>query len=323
MIKFEQDIHQGKPLLTMADVAEWVERTHNSLIAAGCIQTLDTGQYVPVASADATVVQTLGYRIYELDDRYSNEHPVYFALTFDVALGSSAAGGIRFGRLTVRVGFETDGNGNFVGASFSKLLKTFVTTQNGAATYLEGARTFTSKGEDFLVHGNAVNSGFQSSNNIYESGFFAIVRSKVGGVINPDLITLIYTSGSPSPSASVPLRYVKLSKLYGVTSENSHIFKLPRVRSLEGLLVASTADVSGGGVLEDTDCLISFRYSVDDEAWEKYKLSLDGLSEKRYMRIPTSLTKSSSIINAGNICLPVIVDDAELANGSLGVLIGE
>lgn len=324
MIKLEQDIHQGHLMNQMYQAHDWIVRTHNNLIAVGCIQTQDTGQYVNSSSPDNTFSGTpIGYRVYELNDAYSAVTPVYFRLDFQIMSGSSGAA-YRFGRLTITVGFSTDGAGNIGNSNITKVLKAFATNSSGAPVFNPNARTISVKGDEFFFHGNELVAGFQGQYNIYDCGFFFILRSKLNGVVQPNAVTVIYPLPNAAFSSSTSLRYTRLTKGSGVSSENLNLFRLPRIRNNQGLLVASEADISESALLETTDRLISFRATSDDTPWVFHKLSVDDLTEKTYLHIPMSPTTSTLIpasIEKLGIC--ALTDAAEIGVGAIGILVDE
>lgn len=328
MIKFEQDIHLGHAFNTMNDVHAWITRTHNNLISAGCVQTNDTGQYAAQSgSSDNTTASIIGYRIYELNDAYSSQTPVYFKLEFQV-LNASSSTNIRFGRINVTVGFKTDGVGNISNSNVSKILKSYGTGGTSAFIPNPNARTLSVKGDDFFFHGNELCAGHQTTTNIYECGHFAIVRSKINGVVNPNTVTFIYSitsgTGSTQGTAATDLRYTRLTKDNGISAENHNIFRIPRIRNQQGLLVASEADISENAILETTDRLIAFRATSDDTPWVEHKLSIDGLTEKKYLHIPTAFSATApNTLSVSNIYLCSIVDSAEIGIGAMGLLIDE
>lgn len=324
MIKLEQDIHQGHLMNQMYQAHDWIVRTHNNLIAVGCIQTQDTGQYVNSSSPDNTFSGTLiGYRVYELNDAYSAVTPVYFRLDFQIMSGSSGAA-YRFGRLTITVGFSTDGAGNIGNSNITKVLKTFAANNSAVPNMNPNARTLSIKGDDFFVHGNELISSYQNSANIYDSGFFSILRSRINGVVEPNTVTLIYPLPNAAFSNSASLRYTRLTKGSGVSSENLNLFRLPRIRNNQGLLVASEADISESALLETTDRLISFRATSDDTPWVFHKLSVDDLTEKTYLHIPMSPTTSTLIpASFEKLGICALTDAAEIGVGAIGILVDE
>lgn len=325
-IKLEQDIHQGVMTQTLNDVGAWITRTHNNLLAAGLVQTADTGQVASVSGETATVAaNTLhGYRVYEVNDAYSSNTPVYIRLEFRTVSATSSAT-YRFGLLNVTVGFATDGAGLIGNSQVSKSLKVFTANNGSAITLNPNTRTMTIKGDDFLFHGNELCAGFQASVNVYESGFFAIIRNKINGNVNPERITFIYPIAAASSTTSGVLRYTQLVKNGGVSSENSHLFRLPRIRNEQSLLVASEADISENGSLVGTDRLICFRATSDDTPWVTHNLSVDGLTAKTYLHLPMSPSTNTSYTPASveKLYLTALVDLAETTVGAMGVLISE
>lgn len=324
-IKLEQDIHQGYGMQTLDDVGKWINITHNNLIAAGLLQTADTGQVVSVTGTTATISTNVlhGYRVYELNDAFSGVVPVYIRLDFRT-VSSASGGAFRYGFLTVTVGFSTNGAGALSNSQVSRVLKSFLANSSAAAILNPNTRTMTVKGDDFLFHGNELCAGYLSSSNLYECGFFAIVRCKLNDVVDPARVTFIFQNPAPNSVQARPVSYVQLLKGGGISSENSHIFRLPRIRNEQSLLVASEADISESGLLIGTDRLICFRALSDDTPWVTHKLSVDGLTEKTYLHLPMSPANSSAIpTSVEKLYLSALVDIAEPAVGGIGILIDE
>lgn len=323
MINVAQKSYQSRNLFTYADADIWIGDTHNNLIAAGCLQTSDTGQYLIGASTGSlTANQNLGYRIYELNDSYSAECPIFFKLTFTV-LAAYATSAVFFGRLTLAVGYELNGSGAFSGPVIAKNLKSFGTSNSTAHSYNANSKYLSVKGEDFLFHGNQVCAGFQATSLVLESGHFAILRQKINGVVDPYTITVIY----PLPAASLHLatswRYTRLNKLSGISSENLNPMRLPRVRNQDGVLVAAPADISESGIVETADRIICFRASAADTPWVTYRMSIDGITEKKYLHVPMSLFSSSNTPTFETLGLCAQTDGAEPGVGAIGILIDE
>lgn len=323
MIKLEQNIHQGYMMNILDDSHKWITTTHDNLIAAGLIQTLDTGQYTSLTGAASTTNgQFIGYRVYELNDSYSSTVPVYIRFDFHVLSASSSNN--RFGRLTVTVGFATNGSGVISNSQVSKSLKQFAASQSNAPTLNPNTRTLTAKGDGFVFHGNELCAGYQSNYNMYDCGFFAILRNKTDGVVDPLKLTFIYPTPTASFSNSTVLRYTQLVKNSGISNENYNLFRIPRIRNQQGLLVASEADTSENGFVTTTDCLICFRATPDDTPWVTHKLSIDGLTEKLYLHIPMSFTTSSILPSSlEKMTLCAVTDLAEIGIGAIGVLISD
>lgn len=324
MINLKQDIHQGYMMPTLDDSHKWITTTHDNLIAAGLIQTLDTGQYTSLTGATATTHgQFIGYRIYELNDSYSATVPVY--IRFDFNIWNASSGGVfRFGVIAVTVGFATNGLGVISNSQLKKVLKTFSTNTSSTPTLNPNTRTISIKGDDFLFHGNELCTGYQSVYNIYDAGFFAVLRSKTNGVVDPSRITFIYPLATPGSGNSSSLRYTQLVKNSGVSNENYNLFRIPRIRNQQGLLVASEADISENALLETTDRLICFRATSDDTPWVTHKLSIDGLTEKSYLHLPLSFTTTAiTPVSVEKLFLCAVTDLAEIGVGAIGVLISE
>lgn len=325
MIKYEANIHQGHNFKTYALCDAWIQRTHANLIAAGCVQTADTGQYTENLGTELPPESNLGYRIYEINDAYSGTVPVYIRLDFFCMRMGTASTDQRGPRLTTTVGFGTDGAGTLTSGSIQRGKKTYITASSASANPLfnPNARTFTSKGDGFLVHGNELVAGIQGTSNTIDGGFFAVVRSKVDGVTNPETVTFIYSEAGVVWGQGEVLKYTRITKNIGVSAENMHIFRLPRIRSTQDLVVATTADISESNQIEHTDCLIAFRTSTDDSPWSTHTLSLDGLTEKTYLQLPHPLAGNQPVLAMEKITTTIITDSLDPYLGAIGVLIGE
>ena len=324
MIKFEQNIHQGYVMNTLDDTHKWITTTHDNLIAAGLIQTSVTGQYVSSTGTTVTTAgQLIGYRVYELNDSYSSTVPVYIRFDFHV-LAASTSVTYRFGRLTITVGFDVSGSGVISNSQVSKALKQFAISNGSTPILNPNTRTLTIKGDEFVFHGNELCAGYQSVYNIYDAGFFAVLRSKTNGVVDPSRITFMYPLATAGSGNSSGLRYTQLVKNSGVSNENYNLFRIPRIRNQQGLLVASEADISENALLETTDRLICFRATSDDTPWVTHKLSVDGLTEKSYLHLPLSFTTTAiTPVSVEKLFLCAVTDLAEIGVGAIGVLISE
>lgn len=104
-----------------------VGELHDTLIAAGFLQTDDTGQldFNSVTSIpDSPLSDFFGYKVYEVDDNLSD---MGYRIVFRVDYGygpeglSSPYRQISMPRLKVTVGMSTDGNGNIMAQSGSPL----------------------------------------------------------------------------------------------------------------------------------------------------------------------------------------------------------
>lgn len=96
---------------TQGGVTALIAKTHEAMIAVGCVQTDDTGQldldsYPPIVSGTTT---NHGYRVYELNDSESAEHPVFIKLEFVTRRNGNPD--CLMLETWVTVGFATDGAG--------------------------------------------------------------------------------------------------------------------------------------------------------------------------------------------------------------------
>lgn len=110
---------------TAANFREWCQWIHDSFVAAGWIQTADTGQItIASAAAPTTYNQVIGYEVWRMNDAL---HVVGFPVYCRVAYGSNSTGsGAHNVTAQFDVGFSTDGAGNI--ASISKVYSIW---QNG------------------------------------------------------------------------------------------------------------------------------------------------------------------------------------------------
>lgn len=326
MINYDMRARAWEHKSTKAAVKRWVDTTHDSLIAAGLIQTDDTGQ-LNIAEDDEAAVSgsatTHGYRIYEINDAYSGVQPIYIKIGFRTS--NSTSGGTHSGILTVQVGFGTDGSGALVGVvTDERSLSSYIT--NSSATYITsamGARTFTTHGEDFVVHGNELSGAYQSTSNVAQGGLFSVIRSKVNGVVDPESFVFVFCPATNLPANAGALLYYRVSKSLGTSSLRTHMMKVPLIADSEGLIVATCADISEQGNIEYTDKIIATRHMGTTLHYTIMRLSVDGITEKEYLMLPTALSTSNSAPNADSIPLNLKVDMVEQAVGMIGVLVGE
>ena len=95
---------------TAATFRAIIQGIHNGLIAAGLVQTSDTGQ-VNIASTGTPGAQsTMGYEIYRFNDALQATHPLFVRVDYES--GNSTGGRQDIG---VTVGKSTDGAGNLSG----------------------------------------------------------------------------------------------------------------------------------------------------------------------------------------------------------------
>jgi hypothetical protein len=177
------------------------QNIHDSLVAAGLVQTADTGQVADFnalgnAPALAGSLQTVGYRIYRFDDTAQATRPIFVRMDYGHYSGSATSPRMLATRVTV--GGGTDGAGNVTNVIQSVLDQRWTTT----TSITTNVPAFFGTGVDktALVFGlyNDGNQGFP----------FIIERFRnADGSVNPDRVALQINGGSSAMSALITAKW--------------------------------------------------------------------------------------------------------------------
>ena len=305
---------------SLQQVQDWVQLTHDAMIAVGCIQTLDTGQIeIDDIEPPATgVAATFGYRIYELNDDLSNENPIYIKITFKSIRISSSSGIYPSPCTNIQVGFNTDGSGNIL-APMAVNRDTYIgyASSTTSVTRNEAPLSIVIKDQGYLVIGIGMGCAWQSANSCATATFLILKRSRDqnGDYDGKGFIALFpnisfygfaekgsleYQWAGRNPSYLGPIQISCLS--------------LPRTPSIDGLIQANAADLSGWNYsLIDTDIVALHNSSVIRESI--ITLSTDGIEEKKYFVLPLRTGTTGSIDTGLNID----VDTRQRNEGTIAV----
>ena len=310
-------------LNTATAIDIWIARNHQGFLDVGWVQTNDSGQLegstvVPATNTD----QYLGYRIYEINDKYSADSPVFVKVNFYV-LGTTGGTNESYNPyapyVCYQVGFATDGDGNFVG-SYTPTSPTTPTKSVytlGPAFNTESFSFFT-KVDGFTA---AITEYKHAAHgmNLLGSNFFALERVVLGGEVLLDEVIYVHNHTAVQSSARQPFAYSRLSK-GGVTGPFQHPSHNPRASADANGLIAVPFDFSTESGLFESNHLVALRAGSD---FGEVELSFDGVTSKKFI-----LFKSSTITGAGTHNLGVLqtsgglvaaVDTREIAYGVVGV----
>jgi hypothetical protein len=302
------------------DLIDWVQLTHDAMIAIGCVQTADTGQLDinSIAEPTAGTNYTLGYRVYEINDSLSSSFPIYIKIVFaplrvcNQTTQHAAPDGY------IQVGFSTDGAGNVTGpilgnaytySSYtgSSTIPSYASNCLSAACKLDGY-LFLSIGIGSVFFANAYNG----------TPFFLYLKRTVDANGNPDGngCVVAYPSGAAQIYTKVELKYQWGGRTTAYTGPEQYSPTiLPRMSSVNGLIQANAVDFSGWNYnFIDNDIVTVILSSVTTGS--NLKLSSDGITEKNYLVIPMFTDVASNFINKG---LHVNVDNRYPNLGALAV----
>lgn len=309
-------------LITDAALNRWVERVHQGFLDVGWVQTTDTGQLEVATFVAATADTLVGYRVYEINDAYSSDTPVYVKIHFYL-LSSNATASLNGHAPFVgfQVGFATNGAGNFDGgfgpvdAKFS----TFGTAMEGSYYVNDNAVSAFTKQSSFT--GAAIDIRYGAHGyGLFGSCAFFIERVKFNGEVIPTEV--IYTYGPARTVASVisPMLYGRVSRGGSNTGPYSHPSHLPRVSSDSYGRVATRFDLSTELYAFESDNLIALRDGAD---MGEVELTFDGVTSKRYLTLKSSRLSGSSTISKSILAADggvlARIDSRELAVGFIGI----
>lgn len=142
---------------------EWGEELHDELVAAGLVQTADTGQIDWGTVTRASINSDAGYEIWRFDDTLQATAPIFIKLMYGTGSNASAP------RLRLQVGTGTDGAGTLTGVVSSIHSADSSTTNNSDTT----APSYLCVAEGFfgLCHKPEIN------NQIWYQSIFTVERT--------------------------------------------------------------------------------------------------------------------------------------------------
>lgn len=309
-------------LNTSEALSRWISRIHRGFLDVGWIQTNDSGQVVdPVFTLN--IVDTLiGYRIYEINDSYSAEVPVFVKVYFyTLSTSSTATTNSNAPFVGFQVGFGTDGAGEFVGGygPINPKFATFGTSAGGTVALSDNATSIFTKQPSFTGAAFDIRYGAHSYA-IFGGAAFFIERIKFNGEVVPTEIVYTYGSDRIASTFSNTMLYGRVSRGGSASGPYSNPSYLPRVESDSFGRVATRFDLSTELYAFESDNLIAFRGGSDFGIVE---LSFDGVTSKKYLML-----KSSRITGSGSVQKPALeasggisarMDSRETTVGFLGV----
>lgn len=101
---------------SVAAFKQWIQSMHDNILAAGLVQTTDTGQLdIAAISAVPTYGTYAGYLVYRFNDTLAGTKPVLIKIRPYV--GQMGGASYLVGSVAVTVGFSTDGAGTMTGVN--------------------------------------------------------------------------------------------------------------------------------------------------------------------------------------------------------------
>ncbi|ENX57653.1 MULTISPECIES: hypothetical protein [Acinetobacter] len=305
------------------DIKDWVKLTHDAMIAVGCIQTSDTGQLdiSSIAEPTAGTNYVLGYRVYEINDSLSSTYPIYIKIVFAPRRMSNSSGEQASPGGYIQVGFSTDGAGNIVGPILcDNYTFNSYTSASLTVAYFSNCLSAACKSNGYLflaigLGGTFLNNGSGSANS---TSFFLYLKRTVDSNGAPDGngCVVVYASGSPLYSSKTELKYQWGGRSTAYTGPEQYSPTVqPRMSSINGLIQANAADLSGWNYSFIDSDLVSLVLSGVTTG-TNLKLSTDGITEKNYLVIPIFYSNSNDANNKG---LHIEIDNRYKNLGALAV----
>lgn len=191
---------------TDAEFRAWATSLNDHLIAAGLIQTTDTGQLDLTTATRPGVSTYAGYRIYRFNDTLQSTAPVFIRIDFGT--GTSAT----IPSVNVRVGTGTNGAGTLTGRFTA--IYTLLPGASGSATYDQHVATGLDKSYLALawyVHQSSQNCGgvliVDRSRNTDGSpngdGFYVACYAGTGSAITYTAAAMLPNTGGAVVAGSV------------------------------------------------------------------------------------------------------------------------
>lgn len=323
---FDTRPYVGKLITTTLEFSNWVQDTHEGLVAAGLRYIPAQGDFTPIdpeSSQTVTNTEQHTFRIYEINDSYSVEQPLYIRIRFHTTRGASTTS-VYVPAMQFTIGFELDPVTNeLTGNEVEGPWSSYVTSASATPSFRTG-RTVTVQGEGVFFHANGVGSGWQTANNVYQNGLVIVARVEdLSGAVNPKRAALIYPLGSIVHfKDSSDFRYQVIDADTGVGPALRDPFRLPRIHTCEGYVVANPIDLSSGGFLGFSKSLGAIRDPGPE--WGETVLSMDGITERRYFIAPCARSTANVAPTAfESDSLKVVVSTVERSVGAIVVAIDE
>lgn len=300
----------------------WVERVHQGLLDVGWVQTADTGQLEVATFVVANTDRLVGYRVYEINDAYSSDTPVYVKIHFyllGTASTSPSNGYAPF--VGFQVGFATDGAGNFDGGfgPIDAKFSTFGTGMGGTYIINDNAVSAFTKQSSFTGVVTDIRYGLHGYGLFGGCAFF-IERVKLNGEVIPTEVVYTYGPARTLASITTPMLYGRVSRGGSNTGPYSNPSHLPRVSSDSYGRVATRFDLSTELYAFESDNLIALRDGAD---MGEVELTFDGVTSKRYLTLRSSRISGSGsipkdfLVSSGGVLARM--DSREVAVGFLGI----
>ena len=194
---------------SVANLKAWLQALHDNLIAAGLVQTADTGQ-LSISAISATLIagSYLAPLLYRFDDAEAASSPIIIKIRpFAGCFGSSSA----FGGVAVTVGRATDGAGNITGVNTGEF--NFYNSSNGAVGSLPRLSS-----QSYVIHSNGrfsmlLGVGWTSSDVNSFCMLFLDINRTAGGIIITSNASP-YDPGNIVSHASMRIRKARLDTIF-------------------------------------------------------------------------------------------------------------
>lgn len=309
-------------LITDEALNRWVERVHQGFLDVGWVQTADTGQLEVATFVVATADTLVGYRVYEINDAYSSDTPVYVKIHFYLLSSNTTASLNGYAPFVgFQVGFATDGAGNFDGGfgPIDAKFSTFGTVMGGGYIINDNAVSAFTKQSSFT--GAAIDIRYGAHGyGLFGGCAFFIERVKFNGEVIPTEVVYTYGSYRTTANIQATMLYGRVSRGGSSTGPYSNPSHLPRVGSDSYGRVATRFDLSTELYAFESDNLIALRDGAD---MGEVELTFDGVTSKRYLTLKSSRISGSGSFNKATLEASGGVlsrmDSREVSVGFLGI----
>lgn len=299
---------------------DWVARVENGILASGAIRVNTTGDLGLVSSFSiGSTPNSYGFRIYELNDRYSIDTPVYFKVFFYAHPMHGTASTFTQGMLGVQVGFEIDTSGNFIGAVIPDSPQiTSAEVQNGAPVLANQCSSVATRSEDgFFAYFGDIGAGYVYSENITTGGFAIERRIDSQGVVYPGHIVLFVTSATYLAASVGAMRFLHVNKSGAKsTSYRSNPSSLPTSTFDGAMLIARQFEATDIGAFHQSKHLVAVRSGT---AWSELVLSFDGVVGHDFMLLPMLSVSGNPLNSLTGLGVNARLDTRETSVGFLGL----
>ena len=313
---------------TKENVQAWIQLVDDAMLAAGCVRTDDTGQLNKESITQGYTTgspASLGFLMYEINDSLSSSHPVYIKILFNFATMSSGTN-IPAPINPCYIGFGTNGAGGLNGGGFyvGGSHNSFTEASWYAFTPFSTATTFSTKMNGFFAAGIGLCNGRRRAQDYYPvtpSSLFIVLRrtKNESGMFDGKGVVVVTPTPTTTENNKVSeLRHIWCMKEGVSTTYINYSGSLPKVLSIDGILVAKPIDVTGGSYLDVMDEVVCLRQDVSINMGQVIHLSTDGVSEKPYIIIQTknNINGDRYQFNSGTY---FSADTKEPTSGMLGV----